>query len=115
MAQYTEEISLADVKVGDRWVGVTIGPVTVNGDTPSQTLSRVVMTFRLGATTFTLDSDDGDITISDSATWEVEIPAQDSFLPRSGKWQWELVFWRTGVTSPWTLYRGVLVCHDDLD
>ena len=118
MADYTQTVTLSDVKVGDRWIGIsTIGPVTVNGSTPGNALTRVVMTFRLGATTYTLDSsgDSPGITISDASTWEVTIPARDSFVPRAGKWIWDMEFYQTGYSSPWTLYAGTLTVHDDVD
>lgn len=117
MADYTETISLADTKVGDRWVGIaTIGPVTVNGSTPGNALTRVVMTFRLGAATYTLDTagDSPGITISDASTWEVTIPARDSFLSRAGLWSWNMEF-HFGSASVWTLYKGEIRVHDDVD
>jgi len=118
MADYAQTVTLSDVKVGDRWIGIsTIGPVTINGVTPGVTLARVRLTFRLGASTLALDSSGTSpgITISDAATWTATIPARDSFLTRAGKWSWNLEFWGTGYTSPYTLYSGTLVCHDDVD
>lgn len=113
MADYTESISLADTKVGNRWIGIsTIGPVTVNAATPSNALTRVRMTFRLGQTGFVLDSQNGDITIDDSGTWEASIAARDEFLPRAGNWEWDMEFWQAGLDSPWTLYKGTLTVHD---
>ena len=117
MADYAEQITLSDYKVGDRWIGISaIGPVTVNDETPDNALTRVVMNFRLGALTYTLDSagTSPGIVIDDAATWEVSIAARDSFLTRAGKWEFDIEFYQTGYTSPWTLYRGVLVCHDDV-
>ena len=117
MADYTETISLADYKVGDRWIGIaTIGPVTINGSTPGNTLTRVKMNFRLGATTYTLDSsgDSPGITITNAATWTATIPARDSFLTTPGVWQFDIEFYQTGYTSPWTLYKGTITVHDDV-
>jgi len=116
MSQYTETISLTDHQVGDRWIGVaTVGPVTVNGQTPANALTRVRMTFQLGQITYTLDSvGDQGITIDDADSWEASIPARDDFLPRAGKWKWEMEFWQSGYESPWTLYNGVLTVHDEL-
>lgn len=115
MADYTETVTLSDYKVGDRWIGIsTIGPVTVNDATPDNALTRVVMNFRLGALTYTLDSDDSEITIDNAATWEASIPARDSFLTRAGKWEFDIEFYQTGYTSPWTLYKGTLKVHDDV-
>jgi hypothetical protein len=117
MASYTETIVLKDCKVGDRWIGITtIGPITINSQTPGNALTRVVMTFRLGAERFTLDSSGTSpgITISNAATWLVTIPARDSFLSLAGKWSWDLEFYQTGQTSPLTLYEGTLTVHDDV-
>lgn len=116
MATYTETIELADVVVGDRWIGVTVGPVTINGSTPSRALERVVMTFRIGQSTFTLDSDeeDDDVEITDADSWEVSFAARDDFLERAGKWQWDMAFFSEGYDSPWTLYSGVIKVHDDI-
>lgn len=114
MATYTETISLADTKVGDRWIGISkIGPVTVNDETPGNALTRVRMVCRLGQTTFTLDSDDDEISITDANTWEAEIPARDSFLPRAGLWSFEIEFY-FGDDSCWTLYEGSLRVWDDV-
>ena len=115
MADYTETIALSDTKVGDRWGGISSITPTINGETPGVALARVRMTFRLGAATYTLDSADDEITIDDADTWECSIAARDSFLPRCGKWAWNMEFWGTGYTSPYTLYVGTLVCHDDVD
>lgn len=116
MADYTETISLADAKVGDRWVGISaIGPVTVNSQTPSSSLTRVVMTFRLGQSEFVLDSDDDEITIDNASTWLASIPAMDTFLPRAGLWSWNMEFYFGDDDSCWTLYKGSLRVHDDVD
>jgi hypothetical protein len=116
MADYAQTISLSDTKVGDRWVGIsTIGPVTINGSTPGAALTRVRMTFRLGATALTLDSDDDEITIDDASSWTCSIAAMDDFLPRSGKWSWNMEFWGTGYNSPYTLYAGEIRVWDDVD
>jgi len=116
MADYAETISLADTKLGDRWIGISTIVPTINDATPPNDLERVVLTFRLGNTSYTLDSDDktDDIIITDPNGWEASIPARDDFLPRAGKWAWELHFYQVGYDSPWCLYRGVLTVHDKL-
>lgn len=117
MSDYAQTITLADTKVGDRWIGIgTIGPVTVNGVAPGNALTRVVMTFRLGATSYTLDTagTSPGIVISNAATWVATIAARDTFLPRAGKWEWDMEFYFSGATSPWTLYKGTLTVHDDV-
>ena len=113
MADYTATVSLSDVKLGDRWVGISEILPTVNDSTPDDALTRVVMNFRLGNLTYTLDSDDGEITIENAAAWLCSIPARDDFLPRAGKWQWQMRFY-FGTDSVWTLYKGTLTVHDDV-
>lgn len=115
MGTYTETKTLADCTVGDRWVGISEITATINGETPGPNLERVVLTFRLGQSTYILDSDDGEITIDSADGWSASIAAQDTFLSRAGDWSWEMEFYPSGYTSPWTLYKGVIVCHDDLD
>lgn len=117
MADYTQTVSLADYKLGDYWIGVSaIGPVTINGETPANDLTRVRMTFRLGQITYTLDSADSQgITIDDAGGWSASIAAREEFLPRAGIWSWNLEFWQDGVSAPWTLYAGTLRVWDDVD
>lgn len=115
MADYAQTVTLSDVKVGDAWIGIgTLGPVTVNSQTPGEALTRVVITFRLGSSSFTLDSDDGEITISNASTWLCAVPARDSFLPRAGTWKFDIEFYRQGHTTPWTLYVGEIKVWDDV-
>jgi hypothetical protein len=118
MADYAETISLADTKLGDRWIGISTIVPTINDETPVNDLERVVMVFRLGKSNeaYILDSDDltNDIIITDPNGWEASIPARDDFLPRAGKWSWELQFYQVGYDAPWTLYRGVLTVHSGL-
>jgi len=116
MADYTETISLDDHKLGDRWVGATIGPVTINGETPSETLTRIRMQFRKGAASYTLDSDeteepDAPITIDDGDTWEGSIDEVDDFLPTAGRWSWDMEFYVEEYDSPLTCYKGHLTVH----
>lgn len=116
MAAYTETVELKDHTVGDAWVGIgAIGPVKINSQTPGESLTRVVLTFRLGSSIFTLDSDDGEVTISDASTWLCAVPAMDSFLPRAGTWKFDIEFYRQGHATPWTLYAGEIKVHDDVD
>ena len=120
MADYTETIILKDYKLGDRWIGIVgdggasgIIP-TVNTATPTNDLTRVVMTFKLGQTTYTLDSDDDEITIDDANTWACSVAARDTFLPRSGLWSWTMEFFQVGQDAPLTLYAGPLRAHPDV-
>ncbi len=118
MGDYAETITLSDVTVGNGWIGINNITPTVNEATPSDDLVRVRMTFALGQTRYVLDSEageDGTITITDASGWSASIAARDDFLPRAGKWAFEIDFYRSGQDSPWTLYRGVLTAHDNLD
>jgi len=114
MGAYTETKTLADCTVGDRWVGISEITATINGETPGPNLERVVLTFRLGQAIYALDSDDGDIEITDADAWECSIAARDDFLPRAGLWNWEMAFY-FGDDSCWTLYKGQIRVWDDLD
>lgn len=121
MSDYTVEIDLPDHKRGDRWGGISsIGPVLINDATPAGELTRVRMHFvKTGGGIFRLDSDasttpDAPIVISDAATWAVNIHEVQDFIPTNGKWKWDMEFYETGKTSPWTLYKGVIVVADDV-
>jgi hypothetical protein len=116
MADYTEEISLPDWKLGDAWPSITFGPITIDEETPSLSLARVRMQFRQGSRVFTFDSSasadrDATITISNASTWIATIAEQTSFVTTPGKWEWDAEFYRTGVSAPWTLYKGSLIVH----
>jgi len=134
MANYAVTNNLEDYVVGDRWIGISEITPTVNGETPTNDLTRVRANFSLGSNTYTLDSDDGDISIDDANGWSASIAARDSFLDISiddangwsasiaardsfltipGKWSYDLEFWQQGYTSPWTLYTGTIVVHED--
>ena len=120
-SEYTALVDLPPHKRGDRWgiIGA-IGPVTINGATPTGALSRVRMQFRKGSLVFTLDSTaegsgrDAPITITDAADWEAAIPEVQDFLPEAGRWSWDMEFYETGKSGPQTLYRGVLTVGDDV-
>jgi hypothetical protein len=121
MPDYTVEIALPDHKRGDRWPGISsIGPILINGSTPAGALARVSMHFiKAGGGIYRLDSDaattpDAPITISNASTWAVVIPEVQDFLPTSGKWRWDMEFYETGKSSPWTLYKGELLVGNDI-
>ena len=114
MADYSGSKTLEDYKIGDRWIGISSILPTVNDQTPSNALTRVLMTFTLGPTTFTLDSAESEITIDNASTWACSIAARDAFLVVAGKWSWDMEFYQTGYTSPWTLYKGTIIVHDDV-
>lgn len=106
---------------GDRWPGIKkIGPVLVNGATPPDSLVRVRLYFRnSNGEFFRLDSDpaaspDAPITIDNANTWEASIPEVQSFVDRSGEWEWDMEFYSAGKAGPMTLYRGILSVRNDI-
>lgn len=106
---------------GDKWVGIpVIGPVVVNGVTPSGALSRIRMhlVHPTGAV-FRMDSDAGEdpdapIVIDDSATWEAHVPEVQNFVQLAGQWKWDMEFYEGSDTSPQTLYFGSLNVRSDI-
>lgn len=77
------KVDLIDHYKGDTWVGMTVGPILINGTQPPTTLSEVNIDFKdkddnLG---YRLSSNpgagEGTITIVDANTWEVLVPKQD--------------------------------------
>ena len=115
MADYSVEIFLEDHKRGDKWVGIpSIGPVIINGSQPDSTLARIRMMFKLSGKTFTLDSENSDIDISNGTTWEASIPEVQKFLEDAGKWAWDMEFYDADDISPVTLYKGVITVHNGI-
>lgn len=112
-----EKIDLPKHRIGDRWPAggdentvYKIGPITFNGIVPLNNLSRVEMRFGLDAETYVIDSDAGQdhqCTITDAATWEVEIPVTQSFLSTCGFWRWDMAFYDSVNTAPITLFYGL--------
>lgn len=99
------------------WVGVSeIGPFTRNGSAMPFPASRVRFVFytRFGyrEPVWEIDSEpgaDGDIVISDAATWFFSIPEQPLHL-EPGLWEWELfVTDSRGVEEK--IYDGTLVAR----
>jgi hypothetical protein len=114
-------ISLTPHYLGDKWVGIpSIGPVKINGATPTATLARIRMHLvHQNGTVFRLDSDSGEtpdapITINSAANWTAHIPEVQDFVSAPGKWVWDMEFYQTGDTSPITLYAGVLNVTPDI-
>lgn len=110
---YPVTITLPNHVAGDQWEGIaTIGPILVDGATPSGTLTRIRMQLRYKAMVFTIDSNsaanpDAPATISNAATWVATVPAIAGFLPTPGEWRWDMEFYKSG--SLWkTLYSGAL-------
>ena len=116
------EVQLNPHTKGDQWPGIAmIGPITVDGVAPAETLVRVRMHFRKAgdasnAFGYGLDSNvvsgAGTITIDDAVNWNVIIPEQGLTLD-AGMWNWDMEFYRNGVTLPWTLFKGVLEVQQD--
>jgi hypothetical protein len=118
MPDYTATVNLPDHKLGDRWVGIAqIGPVTINGATPTAPLTRIRMQFRQGSLLYTLDSDseasdaDAEIDLDNAATWQASIPEVDEFLSASGLWSYDIEFYDDDHESPLTLYQGTINVH----
>lgn len=125
MADYTVEIPLPDHKRGDRWPGIpVIGPVLVNGSTPSEALARVVMTLKLKQPSgrpekvYKLDSDatdrDAPITIDNAATWAASVPPVQEFVDEAGEWFWDMAFYDAVNSGPLTFYKGILKVNPDV-
>lgn len=120
MGDYAVYIDLPEHKRGDRWPGIlSIGPVTIDGQTPAEALARMRMHLVMGAATFRLDSDpaserDAEILIVDAAAWRAAIPPVSQFVPAPGKWAWDMEFYAAGQAAPLTLYRGTLLVLDDV-
>ncbi len=77
------------------WIGISsIGPMTINGETPAVAAERILMEFipqlypERECVVFDSEPDaDGTITIEDGETWQFAIPAQP--LPLfPGLWDW---------------------------
>jgi hypothetical protein len=119
-ADYAVLINLPNHKRGDRWPGIgAIGPVVINGNTPPHALTRIRMHFVQKNQVYRLDSDpstspDAPIVIDDADTWSAHIYAVQSFLPSSGKWEWDMEFYNQGDASPLTLYKGVITVDPDV-
>lgn len=123
---YTEVIDLPPAKRGDRWLGITqIGPITINGATPADALTRVRMTLQLEGRSQTpvrlvidssVDATDRDAPaeISDAANWVATIPPVQEFFEYAGNWKWDIAFYDAGNTGPLTLYKGVLIVNPDV-
>ena len=119
MADYTEDIPIPDHKRGDKWPGMTIGPITINDGAPPATLARFRMHFRKGSSVYRIDTDatlrNAPATISNAANWSVSVPEiKTGFLPSAGTWEWDAEFFQTGDDAPLTLYKGTLTVHPDV-
>lgn len=114
-------IGLENHTLGDIWSGIlSIGPITINGVTPAETLAKVRMWLRhTDGTLFKISSDgtetpDGVVTIDNATTWEAHVPEIADFVTKAGVWSWDMEFWRTGAIGPETLFKGRLTVTDDI-
>lgn len=126
MADYTVTISLPDHKRGDRWIGISqIGPILIDEATPTSALTRVRMMFRRrrGTQVYTIDSQvdpvpdpapDAIAEIDDAEEWIAHIPPIQDFLSVSGNWDWDMEFYDEDNDAPLTIYKGLLVVHNDV-
>lgn len=121
MAGYTADLgSVGTFTQGDRFVGMSIGPVLVNGLQPAGTLARVRCQFRRGSEVITFDSDagespDGLISIDDAATWEASIPETADFMAATqGTWSFDIQYYETGRVGYVTYHRGTALADGDI-
>jgi hypothetical protein len=120
MSDYSKSISLPSIKKGDRWFGINnIGPVTINGNPPSNDLVRVRANFVKSMKTYKLDSDlttnpDAPIIIDDAALWSISIPPVEyGFCPCAGKWTFDMEFIGEGQGAL-TLLKGDIMVYSDI-
>jgi len=117
------EINIDPYYAGDSWIGMTVGPVIINEDSPANTLTSVRMQFRdrkTGDLGFELNTSpgagEGTITISNASTWLIVVPAQILVGLVKGNYKWDFECTdSTGYVI--TLYKGKLrvigdVTHD---
>lgn len=117
MSDYSATVNLPDHKLGDRWPGLVIGPIEVDGEPPAVALTRVRMHFVQGSARYRLDTDssqrDAPITITDASTWVATVPPiETGFLARSGTWHFDVEFYGSGL-GPVTYLKGSLVVNSD--
>lgn len=118
MADYAGSLTLPDHKLGDRWYGLVIGPITFEGAAPVGALTRVRMHFKFGSLVYKLDTDatarDAPIEISNPITWIATIPAiETGFLNAAGLWSWDAEFYRA-TGGPVTLLKGTIRVNGDV-
>lgn len=114
-------VTLPTHKRGDRWPGLTLGPVLFDGLAPGDTLDRVRMHFTNGTTRYRLDSDgtstparDHPITITNATTWVAETgEIETGFLTTAGSWNFDIEFWVAGQ-GPRTLVSGSITVSQDV-
>ena len=118
------DIKLLPHTSGDTWEGLLIGPILFNSIQPATTLATCRLYFRHptnGRVYWRLNSDstvsrDGSITIDNTVTWTVTVPAQVLDLTTGTYfWDFETVD-SAGVIR--TLYKGTIfitpeVSNDD--
>jgi hypothetical protein len=114
-------VTLPTHKRGDRWPGLTLGPVLFDGVAPTDPLDRVRMHFTNGTTRYRLDSDgtstparDNAIQITNASTWEATTgEIETGFLPTAGSWNFDIEFWVAGE-GPRTLVSGSIFVSQDV-
>jgi hypothetical protein len=86
---------------GDSWVGITVGPVLVDGVAPASAIASVKMQFRdkNGTLGYEFNDDpatgEGTVTIDAAATWEISVLKQALPLTvtagkKSQNWYWDI-------------------------
>lgn len=83
-------VNLTPIIEADTWDGIAV-TFTSNGSAFASTLAYVTMDFRTpaGLLTQTLSSADGEITIDNAATWEINVPEIVLSLG-DGTWHWSI-------------------------
>lgn len=111
-------VTLNDHTRGDTWEGITIGPVMFNGAQPTSVLSSCRMQFRDDNDTLGYELNSvpatgkGPITITNSTTWVVTVPAQQLPLD-AATWRWDFETTDAGGVVR-TLYSGILRIKADV-
>lgn len=112
-------VDLPDALSGDTWDGLTIGPVLFNDVPPPAALQSCRLYFRDSKTKefvhgfkSTEEAGFGLITIVDSSTWLVIIPAQPLPL-KAGQYVWDFETTDTAGTVK-TLYEGIQRIRQDV-
>lgn len=123
-----EKIKLHDHYKGDQWIGMSVGPILINGATPPANLASVKIQFK--------DEDDnlgqefnttggagiGDITIDDAVNWVITVPEQllnldagahVAGMKNSKVWYWDFETIDANG-APLTLYKGTIKVLEDI-
>ena len=114
-----EIIELPEHKRGDRWPGITIGPVDFGGSPPSYPLVSCRLYFRTKqghrfsyGFKYPSEAGYGEITILDVDNWEVKFPEQELPL-EAGQYDWDFEVTDSSSALPTTLCGGTITVTRD--